>query len=614
MLTRTFRALPFSLLLAPTLVGQGLVSSLDQRLQSPLVALTFANPVSQLVSNCTLPWDFDNDGDVDVLVGYPTGLALLRNDGCTGTFTDVKGSVLGTSSFGVMPNPGIVCGAIGDIDGDGDDDAVVSTTLPYPNWVILGGIDPVTGLLATIRLTVADPAMTTTVSWPQLAEISLVDLTKDVPSGGVFALDGRLDIVACAATTYITSATGPGINITRHGRLYVAAGTVPGPFGMAFIDRSPPQPVSTTVGTPDSNYTSIAVADFTGDGRPDVVVGGATLYTGVYASLQPALQWPLRGVDRFYVNSATSAVLVDATVAAFVGASTPQQRGNAYSAPFDVDGDGDMDLVTSASIVSGSPSTVPNSLNSPIVGTVQLRFYPNNGFGASPQFGLESLLATVSRPVIPAPTSGVFDLPFGDFIVGDLFGDDGVDDLIHSAQCFRGMSGGMMTPTDLASPVLPFGLNGAVLDLDCSQKSDLLVSSYGVPALPPPPNIAYYTSHRHVVQVDKRLRLDGPADAFVVGGDEVAVFNHLDFPSSLSVLALSVTLIPPVAIPGFNGRARVVPDIWLPLAGNGRTDISVPLSTALVGSYYFQSIDLPIGPTAGSLGFSNVVRTVWDSL
>jgi len=556
-----------------------LIYSGDASLMSPPLGLP-----NIYDARCCLEWDFDGDGYADLLVGKSNSLHLLRNEGCSGVFTEVQGTLLAFPAFGGFPNPGVFCGDVGDVNGDGFDDAVISTTIfPNPNWIILGGNGPT---LTTVPLSVL---------WPTLNDIELVDLTAANAAGAppLYPLDGQLDLVGCSSTTWNASGPGGTIAYTSPGSLRIAAGRG-GAGGPLFVDRSPPAAVSTTGAVPDTFYTSVTTGDFDGDGRPDVLVTGSTGYDRFFANWLPA-------VTRLYTNDPNSAVVVDATAGAFAAGTA--QQGHNQAIAIDYDDDGDIDLVT----FNAEPVIPPNPVPSTQITTYlsNLRVLLNNGPAAPVQFAAAVNLTAVCVPAVGSPCL------IGGFVAGDLT-NDGRMDLVHPAGVLIGTAGAAMVFDPGYFGLFGLGeseLVGAIYDLDCNGRNDLVCSS-----------LAGSFSTGIVAYLDPRGRLDGSPNAISVQNSLLATFGLLN-PNALFgyLVVADAEVVPGVTIPGFSGLVRLGGNVIIVDDGAGGPSlvpggaVALPENTGPGGPFYgatlyFQSFEFL---ASGEIVLSNVVRTAF---
>lgn len=190
---------------------------------------TFANAVDWPLSapgtsvGCA---DIDGDGDVDVMATLvPSGIAVLRNQG-SGTFA--APTVLGTA---VGPY-GLVCA---DFDGDADVDLAWTLAAPSAGMQYVSNLGAGTFAAPLSGSTGADPI-----------DMVLVDLEPD----------GDLDLVTCDARFQTSSGSFSLVRNLGSG-LFQSGG-------------------STTV--PSFHPTSIGAGDVTGDGVPEIVLGGSALF------------------------------------------------------------------------------------------------------------------------------------------------------------------------------------------------------------------------------------------------------------------------------------------------------------------------------------------------
>ncbi len=280
--------------------------------------------------------DFDGDGDLDYIAGNSDGgtynLDLYKNNGA-GTFTN--------STFGTSIN--FKEFSAGDIDGDGDLDLVAFSTTVLVKYVNDGA--------ANFTSYAIDSGV--------LNNVVLVDVNND----------GSLDVIVSSSVSAMPTAVY--LN-NGHGVFTAAASTLPAVSG------------------------SIAVADVTNDGYPDLILG-------------------INPQSKVYVNSGTGAFVALSTLST---ASAP--NGAAFS---DIDGDGDIDVITS--IGGGATQT-----------------FFNNGNGSSFSFGASYGSVSLDNAVASADLDNDGDQDF--IIAGCSIGSNG------GAEVFINSGGG--TFSQLAAP------------------------------------------------------------------------------------------------------------------------------------------------------------------
>ncbi len=246
--------------------------------------------------------DVDGDGDLDALVGtmglfLPVQDRLLLNDG-SGVFTDTSAQLPAISDSTLAV-------ALGDVDGDGDLDALTGN-----QDLFLGGYPQQN------RLSLNDGSGVFTDATPQLP--ALLDSTRDVAFGDVDG-DGDLD-------AWIGNGAYKGIGDQDHLHLNDGSGV--------FTDATAQLPAVL-------DFTrAVALGDLDGDGDLDALVanswGSATL----------------RAEDTLYLNDG-SGVFTDAS--ARFGANAGVTVSVALG---DVDGDGDLDAVLARPVYAGGPEVL----------------------------------------------------------------------------------------------------------------------------------------------------------------------------------------------------------------------------------------------------------------
>ncbi len=184
--------------------------------------------------------DFNGDGKVDLAIaGNGTGsLAILLGNG-DGTFQPSTNYTVGS---------GATSFAIGDFNGDGKPDLFV-TDGSMTTYLLFGN---------------ADGTFQTPISVPSFGYFDVF-----AAAVGDFNNDGKLDVVVAGyySTVQVAVALGNG------------DGTFQAPVDLL---------------APSNNYVdvfSIAVGDFNGDGKPDLVVGGQKTEGGVSKRVLAAGKW-----------------------------------------------------------------------------------------------------------------------------------------------------------------------------------------------------------------------------------------------------------------------------------------------------------------------------------
>ena len=198
-----------------------------------------------------LPFDFDGDGDVDLVMNSGSDLAVLENDG-SGGFT------LATTSIG---DAGASL-AIGDREGDGDPDVLSGRPSPLsPAWLVNDG-SPMTWATA--------PATARTDTFSQLA---LLDVNED----------GNVDILGYdpddAEIIYLP--TG-GADVVFSGQPYAGFGVLDADldgdpdvvFANGVLDGATGRALWSRSSAPN-DWPVPAVADVDLDGRPEIIRGSS---------------------------------------------------------------------------------------------------------------------------------------------------------------------------------------------------------------------------------------------------------------------------------------------------------------------------------------------------
>jgi hypothetical protein len=431
--------------------------------------------------------DVDGDGDLDALVGnYYQQNFLHLNDG-TGVFTDVTATNL----------PALVDStraiALGDVDGDGDLDALVGNGNP------LGGgqqsrlyLNGGTGVFADV----------TSTNLP-----TLLDMTQAVALGDVDG-DGDLDALV---------GNGSSLLGGQQNRLYLNAGTG------VFADGT-----ATNMPTLLDSTTAVALGDVDGDGDLDALVGnqleqnrlllngGTGVFTDGTATNLPALLDYTQAVAFGDVDG-------DGDLDAFVGNQREQNRlllnngtgaftdVTAANLPAlldftsavalgDVDGDGDVDAFVGETGPGGASGE-------------QNRLVLNNGTGIFTDFTWTNLPALVD--VTTALALGDVD---GDGDLDALVGNVGQDRLY-----FHGGSGVFTDFTATNLPSLPDITRALALgDVDGDGDLDAFVGNF------PGQNRLLLNGGTGIFSDVTAANLPAPGPAFAVAFGDVDGDGDLD--------------------------------------------------------------------------------------
>jgi len=424
--------------------------------------------------------DVDGDGDADALIGNYLQNRLYLNDG-TGVFGDATAGLPPDSSDSRAV-------AMGDVDGDGDLDALVG------NSAFAGG--------AQNRLYLNDGSGVFLESAAGLP--AYFDSTRALALGDLDG-DGDLDLLI-----------GNGYPDYQD-RLYLNDGT--GVFAAA--------PANLPVDF-DSTY-AIALGDVDGDGDLDAMIGNS-------------------GQNRLYLNNG-GGILVDSA------SSLPAQLDDTRAVMLgDVDGDGDLDAL--------------------IGNSGQNRLYLNDGTGAFAD----------GTAGLPADSDQTHSLS-----LGDMDGDQDLDVVIGNWQAqnrlYLNDGGGLFVDATADLPVDSNATSAvAVGDVDGDQDLDVLVGNYSHQSRLYT-NITRQLAWRGLPRVGKTLTLDlhGPAGApwFLARSSEPA---YIAFPpyGTLQLSPASLT---------------VVGSGWLDAGGLASVNYQVPsLPTLVGGTRYWQAL---IGPELG---------------
>ena len=262
--------------------------------------------------------DTNGDGKLDVVAANYSvnSVSVLLGNG-NGTLQPQKTFATGTNPFGL---------AVADVNRDGRQDLLVANEGSGSAGNLLGDVPPT--VLSINRTTPAGPntvdsSVTYTVTFSE--PVTGVD-----PTDFALALTGTVTtapplVVNGSAAVYTVTVNGVsgsgtlGLNLVDDGSIKDAAGNPPQPGGMPAF--SPQQTTLTGQGGP------IAVADLNGDGKPDVILAGAS--TGNY-----------------YNSYAVSVLLGNGNGTFQAGQTFAGEGGLGSITVADVNADGKADLVT----------------------------------------------------------------------------------------------------------------------------------------------------------------------------------------------------------------------------------------------------------------------------
>jgi len=285
-------------------------------------------------TNAVALGDVDGDGDLDAVAGITLapGKRVLRNDG-TGAWTDVT-----TTSLGFVPTEATADVALGDADGDGDLDLFVANGLPFfspsPEPVRLysntgsGAFSDVTAASLPFGLSVKATCL------------ELGDVDGD---GDVDAFVGRSGPNVILTNSGVGSGTFTAANIPYVDyTLDIALGDVDGDgFLDAFVANAGQNRLYRNSGVgPFLNVTgthlpsmldttsSVALGDVDGDGDLDAFLGNG----------HPFIAFGFPEQNRLYLNGGTG-VFTDVTATSL----SPFLDHTVAVSLADLDGDGDLD-------------------------------------------------------------------------------------------------------------------------------------------------------------------------------------------------------------------------------------------------------------------------------
>jgi FG-GAP-like repeat len=250
-------------------------------------------PRSAANSTKTAFGDLDGDGDLDALVANVLGEDLLINNG-SGVFTLTNANlpppvVIPPTRFDISADV-----ALADVDNDGDLDAILANENPFPGS---------TGDQSRLWLNNGSAVFTDATNLlPQRIEQTIGILTGDIDS------DGDLDIIALNRTT-----PPPGSGTGGQDRVYINQINL----GNGFVDET-----ATRLPVGNDHSRGGSLADLNGDGALDLVVGNSMT--------QPV---------SLYFNDGTGVFVADDF--GMVPASGETITG---CVTVDLDGDGDLDV------------------------------------------------------------------------------------------------------------------------------------------------------------------------------------------------------------------------------------------------------------------------------
>jgi len=376
--------------------------------------------------------DLDGDGRADVVLAHDTNfVSVFRNTGAPGEITTNSLSERTDLAAGYRP----IGVAVGDLDGDGKPDLVV------PDWAI--------GNVTVFRNT-SSPGLINAGSFASGVRLTTGPGPWNCAIGDLDG-DGLTDLV-------VANGSASSVSVFRNQR---TAGPLTAASFSARIDFG--------VGL---NPFGVAIADINGDGKPEIIVGN---YAGESVSVLQNNSTPGR------IDAQSFGAKVDYTVG----------NGPYKIAVGDLDGDGNMDLVT-ANYADGTCSVLRNNGSSPVIDT-------------------ESFASRVDFPC----GSGSIDVA-----IADLDGDGAPDLLVANAGASTVSILQNLTSTtgitnssfgakiDLTTGTTPYGITTA--DFDGDGRLDVAVAEFGTSVLSifrnltpaGPPVITAVTAGRVVVPGD----------------------------------------------------------------------------------------------------------------
>ncbi len=487
--------------------------------------------------------DVDGDGDVDAVFGNPGQSRLYRNDGF-GRFTDVTATHLPQAWVNTQDL------ALGDVDGDGDLDLVLGNawmgyySSAQTSLYLNDGSGSFTDATATNVPVDSDP-------------------TTSVALGDVDG-DGDLDLV-------IGNGNGTGWG-THQNRLYLNGGN--GVFTDATATHLPAQPDATN---------DVVLGDIDADGDLDLVVANGFFYQGSY-------YWPVIhfGEQNRLLRNDGTGVFTDVT-SSHLPVDNDWTRAVALG---DVDGDGDLDLAFGN--------------NDSIFQSAQNRLLDNDGTGH---------FTDVTAARFPVATDKTHALVFAD-VDGDLDLD------LFAANEFWGAQGNRLFANDgagtfadatvLRLPIANFHApDAAFADLDGDLDLDLVAGAF--PAWP-----SFSGQNRLFTNLRRQLAAPLPfqigqtwtLEAHLRHGQTTAT----DFALPALSLATGAVAVPPFGLVGIDPNTAVtLPLIAIPQPlGTGSLNLQVPVIPGLIGTpIYAQALLIS---NALPPRFSNVVADEYTPL
>lgn len=304
--------------------------------------------------------DYDNDNDLDILLTGGGRTLLYRND--RGTFTFVSIGLPGVERVGGITDiVSTASAAWGDYDNDGDLDILLT-----------GGSTTTQGssITALYRNDGQGRFTETNIALPEIIHGSV--------EWGDYDTDGDFDLLISSRPTDGM----PRATVLRNER------------GELFVDQQPP--------LPNIDLGSLSWRDFDNDGDLDILVTGGILSApppfaeiyrndnGRFVRLDEALPPSWFGAWMDVNNDGLLEVLLNGTSSTFetfiqlvdTNADAPE-LGTAFQGVWwgaialgDIDGDHDMDVLTTGSVQGGTTSSVTSTFHSNTADTVNVRPEP----------------------------------------------------------------------------------------------------------------------------------------------------------------------------------------------------------------------------------------------